>query len=85
MLPSMALKPGKGRTGAQRYDGSHEYPVKIMADIKQAPYILAYNQRMKEIGESLQSPHKGAPPARDPELEMKPSRDAVQLGEGSKK
>jgi hypothetical protein len=54
-------------------------------DVKKAPYQIAYDERMKQIGESLQSPHRGAPPARDEQLEMKPAHDSVSLGEGSRK
>ena len=54
-----------------------------MADIKQAPYVMAYQQRMKQIDDSIKSPHKGAEPTRDPMLEAKPKADSIQLGEGA--
>ena len=54
-----------------------------MADIKKAPYQMAYDERMKQIDESLKSTHKGAEPSRDPALEAKPRGDSIQLGEGT--
>ena len=54
-----------------------------MADEKKPSYQLAYDERMKQIEGSLQSEHHGAPPARDEQSEVKPTRDSIQLGEGS--
>jgi hypothetical protein len=56
-----------------------------VADIKKASYEIAYEQRQKEIEESLKSSHRGAEPSRDSELEVKPTRDSIQLGEGAKR
>jgi hypothetical protein len=57
----------------------------MFMDIKKAPYELVYEQRMKNIDESLKSEHRGEVEPRDPELEIRPSRDSIQLGEGARK
>lgn len=54
-----------------------------MADIKKAPYEIAYEERMKQIDESMKSQHRGTEPSRDPELEVRPTKDSTQIGEGS--
>jgi hypothetical protein len=52
-----------------------------MADEKKPSYDLAYQQRIREIQGSIESPHKGEEKSRDPEMELKPTKDSTQLGE----
>jgi hypothetical protein len=52
-------------------------------DEKKPSYQLAYDERMKQIEDSLGNPKKGEERSRDPELEVRPTRDSIQLGEGS--
>jgi hypothetical protein len=52
-----------------------------MADIKKPSYSMAYDARIKEIQGSIESPHKGEEKSRDPEMELKPTKDSTQLGE----
>ncbi len=54
-------------------------------DIKKPSYQLAYEARMKNLEESLGSEHKGLVEPRDPQDEIRPSRDSVQFGEGARK
>lgn len=54
-----------------------------MADIKKPSYQIAYDARLKEIEDSLHSEHRGAPPSREQDTEVKPTRDSQQLGEGT--
>jgi hypothetical protein len=54
-------------------------------DIKKPSYQIAYEQRQKEIEESIKSPYRGTEKSRDPESEVKPTRDSIQLGEGAKR
>lgn len=53
-------------------------------NIKKAPYQLAYEERLAKIEQSLKSEHRGAEPSRDPKMEIRPTGDSIQLGEGSK-
>jgi hypothetical protein len=52
-------------------------------DIKKMPYAVAFEARQKEIEGGLKSQHTGEVKSRDPEMELRPGRDSVQLGEGS--
>jgi hypothetical protein len=52
-------------------------------DIKKAPYQIAFEAGQKEIEGGLKSQHTGEVKTRDPETELRPGRDSVQLGEGS--
>jgi hypothetical protein len=54
-------------------------------DIKKPSYQIAYEQRQKEIEDSIKSPYRGIEKSRDPESEIRQSRDSVQLGEGARK
>ena len=56
-----------------------------MPDIKKAPYQLAYENRIKQIGDSMKSEHHGPEPTRDLDFEKSfaPNKDSHQLGEGS--
>jgi hypothetical protein len=54
-----------------------------MADEKKPSYQLAYDERMKQIDDSIKSEHHGAPPSREQDTEVRPSKDSIQLGEGS--
>ena len=56
-----------------------------MADIKKPSYQMAYEARMKNIEQSLDSEHKGLVEPRDPQDEIRPSRDSINLGEGARK
>ena len=73
----------KGRPSATLRQTSS--PGLLMADIKKAPYEIAYEARQHEIEESLKSPHRGVEPSRDTEFEARPSRESINLGEGFKK
>ena len=54
-----------------------------MADEKKPSYAMAYDARIKEIQGNIESPHKGEERSRDPESELKPTKDSIQLDEGT--
>lgn len=54
-----------------------------ITDEKKPSYQLAYDERIKQIDDSMRSEHHGAPPSREQDTEVKPTRDSVQLGEGT--
>jgi hypothetical protein len=58
-----------------------------MADVKKPSYDLAFEERIKQLGHDIT--HRDDGPkietSRMPEEEIKPSRDSIQLGEGSRK
>jgi hypothetical protein len=56
-----------------------------MSDTKQPSYKIAFDARQKEIEGGLKSQHTGEVKTRDPELEMRPTRDSIELGQGSRK
>lgn len=56
-----------------------------MSNLKKPGYDMAHEARMQQLAGSIKSDHRGAPPSRDPEVELRPAKDSVQLGEGSRK
>jgi hypothetical protein len=54
-----------------------------MADIKKPGYQIAYDQRQRELEDSIRTEHRGAHESETPQDEIKPSRGSTQLGEGN--
>ena len=54
-----------------------------MADFKKPSYLIAFNERQQQTEDQIKSEHHGPHESEDPEVQIRPRKDSIQLGEGS--